>query len=480
MITDFGSGAVLLFGGQSASGYMNDTWRFSLGAWTHLTPAVSPSPRSNSSGLYEPVYYGDIVFGGNPGTGASSLNDTWIYRSGTWTNLSRAGLLSGPTARMNAAFAYYPYLSEAVLLGGTGSGGQVLSDEWILGAAGWSLRVPVGPSARAGAMMTNISTGPGVEGPIILFGGADHPGRSFNDTWRYGIFAPIPEIQSYIDAGQSDQAQGLVVGGFPPFGFNWSFGDGTFGSTKDLAHVYQSAGLFAARLTVRDAIGELSTGWNNVTVSPALAVRAASNVTATDMGVEVQLNGTESGGLLPYRVGWNISNGAREAGAPQLDVAFSSAGNFSAEYSVIDSNSNMASAAVGITVHSLPVAKAVYAFARTPIGSATRLQISTSGGTGPFEILWAFGDGASGSGSSPIHVFSAVGNYTVNANLTDAVGAKSSAVMHVLVYQPSGTASLPVFEIVGGVVIASGALIAVAIYSSRTKARRSRALSPPP
>jgi PKD repeat protein len=52
---------------------------------------------------------------------------------------------------------------------------------------------------------------------------------------------------------------------------------------------------------------------------------------------------------------------------------------------------------------------------------------SPTGGVPPYTYSWNFGDGsATGSGTSPTHIFSSTGNLTVTATVTDSVGATAS------------------------------------------------------
>lgn len=71
-----------------------------------------------------------------------------------------------------------------------------------------------------------------------------------------------PQINQVVQF--TDTSVGSIVA------WNWSFGDGTPGSTlKNPTHVFTSTGTFAVKLTVTDYLGYTSTITKNVVVSPA-------------------------------------------------------------------------------------------------------------------------------------------------------------------------------------------------------------------
>src|SRR5690242_15684188 len=53
MAFDEASGKVLVFGGFSGSGYLNDTWTFDGATWTKIDTAISPAPRANGEMAYD-------------------------------------------------------------------------------------------------------------------------------------------------------------------------------------------------------------------------------------------------------------------------------------------------------------------------------------------------------------------------------------------------------------------------------------------
>jgi hypothetical protein len=91
---------VLLFGGQhfwanahggdkTANATLNETWTYRGGTWTNRTKEVSPHPRFGAAMAFDKTDHVMLLFGGLGGTGAAGtsplLSDTWWF-NGTWSN----------------------------------------------------------------------------------------------------------------------------------------------------------------------------------------------------------------------------------------------------------------------------------------------------------------------------------------------------------------------------------------------------------
>ncbi len=91
---------------------------------------------------------------------------------------------------------------------------------------------------------------------------------------------------------------------------------------------------------------------------------------------------------------------------------------------------------LGATVHSTP--------ASVDSGQIVQFSVSVSGGTSPYTEQWAFGDGGSGSGTSPSHVYNASGQYNVAVTVRDALGSTYTASFTQTVSLPPANLSISV------------------------------------
>jgi endo-1,4-beta-xylanase len=116
----------------------NNPTRWS-GTWLPTNPTQSPPARSQAAMAYavgttaDPKFGGPILFGGNGASGA--LQDTWSWDGVGWARATPAGQ---PAARRGPVAAQGPN-NTMVMNGGTGSGGA-LSDTWT-----WSGAIDAAP-----------------------------------------------------------------------------------------------------------------------------------------------------------------------------------------------------------------------------------------------------------------------------------------------------------------------------------------------
>jgi hypothetical protein len=90
MAYDTSVGQTVLFGGlalatesqaeetrSGAGSPLNDTWTYNGTSWTKQSPSAAPPPRSYTAMAFDSTLNGLVLFGGDSGSG--ELADTWIY-----------------------------------------------------------------------------------------------------------------------------------------------------------------------------------------------------------------------------------------------------------------------------------------------------------------------------------------------------------------------------------------------------------------
>jgi hypothetical protein len=141
---------LLLFGGEDAAGNLRgDTWRFVghhtstpplpvfVGDWQPLPAANAPTPRTQHAMAYDWATNTEIVlFGGRTAAGAN--DETWRFAGGTWSQLAPA---VRPPARYGHALLASP--DGFVVFGGT-DGTTVFADAWRFDGTTW-MRVAAPP-----------------------------------------------------------------------------------------------------------------------------------------------------------------------------------------------------------------------------------------------------------------------------------------------------------------------------------------------
>ena len=197
MAFDAATSNVLLFSGYNGTSDVNDTWSWNGSAWTQLVSPgcttscpASPPARDSASMAYDAATGKVVVFGG--ASGGSTLNDTWSWGGGAWTQLVSPGCTSAcpisPSARFGQSMAYDAATGTIVLFGGGASCGGLCNDTWSFNGSAWTQLVspgcgascPNSPPARYVASMAYDAA----SGTVLLFGGTDSS-SNLNDIWSF-------------------------------------------------------------------------------------------------------------------------------------------------------------------------------------------------------------------------------------------------------------------------------------------------------
>lgn len=177
-VFDSARGKLVLFGGGSNGGYLNDTWEWdSVGtpAWTQKTTANQPSIRGQMGCAYDPVRDRTVVFAGYDGT---FLGDTWEYNGSDWTLVNN----QGPSNRCGSVMVFDAARGKIMLFGGQQVGGLFPNDTWEWDGTTWTQLDPGGGSAPPGRYGHALAYDP-VLGRIVMFGG--WLSTNLGNTWAW-------------------------------------------------------------------------------------------------------------------------------------------------------------------------------------------------------------------------------------------------------------------------------------------------------
>jgi hypothetical protein len=183
-------GKILLFGGRGAAPVdFADTWTWDGSDWQERKLLVTPPPRMLASmafhapGSTPPQ---TVLFGGiqHSVTGATVLDDTWIWNGSSWIAQSP---INKPPARYGASLSSGPG-GTVVLFGGLDGTGSVLNDTWVWDGINWVKQaLATEPPPRYGASMVGVNNASLGSAEVVLFGGCPNsPCTSpMNDTWIF-------------------------------------------------------------------------------------------------------------------------------------------------------------------------------------------------------------------------------------------------------------------------------------------------------
>lgn len=224
----------VLFGGQTRTECLSDTWSFDGADWRECQPPGRPPPsRSKSPLAYDSVRHRWVMFGGfvQDVHGTSCHGDTWEFDGSAWTEHRPA---HSPAARRGHGLAFDSRRGRTVLFGGWSSGwgdGVYRRDTWEWDGSDWrETPDPDGPLGREQPGMV-FDEGRGV---TVLFGGASccstwaggtAGGRGvpggLDDLWEWDgkkwrpvpVRAPAPALKHHSMVYDSTRRRIVVFGG---------------------------------------------------------------------------------------------------------------------------------------------------------------------------------------------------------------------------------------------------------------------------
>ncbi|MCP4091768.1 MAG: PKD domain-containing protein, partial [Gammaproteobacteria bacterium] len=235
--------------------------------------------------------------------------------------------------------------------------------------------------------------------------------------------------------------------------YDWDYGDGATGSGVSPSHTYAAGGPvpdnFTATLTVTDHALQLNTLTATATISPApgdFPVASTGDYSVDESSANaglwtVNFNGslsTDDNGLCDYV--WDFGDGTTGTGVSPSHQ-YSAAGDYTGTLTVRDHalQSHQVSFTVQVAANDPPVSDDGGPY-EVDEGAAQNGQWtvnfdagSSTDDIGIWKYSWDFGDGSTGTGVAPSHIYGADGTYTATLTVYDHAGqtTASSAVVTV-------------------------------------------------
>ncbi|MCI4326969.1 MAG: PKD domain-containing protein [Thermoplasmata archaeon] len=471
---------MVLFGGRTSYTTLGDTWVFTSGAWSLLTPTSSPSPRQSQFSVFsaDPTLGAVYLDGGSCYACGTIDNDSWTFLGGTWQN--DTGTVGGGPAVLDygtwdpstndilgysstatnctgtsstvafngsawttlnttsapgpvpqgGGLVYDALDSEVVLFGGGYDVAGIcafLNNTWSYANGTWTNQTANLTASPAARCCESVAYDP-TQKVVVLLGGAETSQAYIGDTWTF----PAAPLALTINRSTPIGVMGTEVnfsanvsGGVGPLTLNWSFGDGSANATGALVHhTFTSLGSFRVNFTVRDSQGRsLNRSAVLRVVGPLVAgVRATPLLGEAPLWVNFSANA--SGGAAPFVYSWTFGDGGLGSGASVTHL-YRTPGNFSATVTVRDGSRQAERAAVNVSVVA-PFTISLRTVPGTSTGDAPFLVNFTAtptGTTGPYTADWGFGDGSPFEpGLNVSHLYTAPGTFEAEVAVTDAVG----------------------------------------------------------
>ncbi len=306
--------------------------------------------------------------------------------------------------------------------GATGSGVKAMHTYANAGTYTVTLTLTDGDNETATA--TTIATITNASQPPVA-----NPGGPYTGT--------IGQAIAFNGSGSTDQNN-------LPLTYAWDFGDGSTGSQAMPVHTYGAAGSYTVKLTVSDSSGLSASASTTATITAPTTLTASPGgpYTAT-VGSAISFNGSASydpkGETLTYA--WDFGDGSQGTTAAPSHT-YTQAGTYTVTLTVTNTDGATASATTTATVSAV-----LSAVLNGPYSGNVSQVISFSGAgsTGPgndtLTYAWNFGDGATTSGSTVTHAYTAAGTFAVSLTVTDTVtSSTASTTASAVITQPLSVA----------------------------------------
>jgi PKD repeat protein len=237
-----------------------------------------------------------------------------------------------------------------------------------------------------------------------------------------GPYSGFTGVPIHFDGTASSDPDGFIAT------YSWTFGDGSAGGGPTPFHIYPAAGTYLVTLRVTDNGGRSTTCETEAVVAfNAPPVCDHGGPYFGIVGAPIQFDGTGSfdpDGLVVF-YHWSFGDGETST-LPSPQHAYSATGTYDVILTVRDDrNAQIACiTTASVEVNATPVCDAggpYLAVVNAPIHFDGTGSFDPDGTIVGFE--WAFGDGATGAGPTPIHSYAAAGDYTVQLCVRDNAGA---------------------------------------------------------
>jgi PKD repeat protein len=233
------------------------------------------------------------------------------------------------------------------------------------------------------------------------------------------VIAPPKPPKAAFTVAVTGQQANFVDASTDALTWQWSFGDGTGGTTRNPIHTYASAGAYTATLTVANTAGS-DTAAEVVTIAAGQPPKSAFTFKAN--GLQVNFADASTGN--PATWNWSFGDGSSSTLPNPLHV-YPAYGNYTVVLQVANGNgSNSSSQIVTLTAPAPPVAS----FTATANPNNQQVNFVDTSAGNPTNWTWDFGDHtAPVSGvQNPLHTYAAAGTYTVTLTASNASGSSKA------------------------------------------------------
>ncbi len=318
-------------------------------------------------------------------------------------------------------------LGGATTLTATITAGEDVSYNWDLGNG----------AVRQGPVVTFVYPQVGVYSAVVT--ASNNVNQLVASTTVTITDAPIAGLAATNDSptelGQTTHLTASITAG-SNVSYVWNLGDGTdLVVGRTVSHVYGQVGVYTARVTATNSVGEVSASTLVTIVDRPVTGLVATNDGPTALEQPTHLTATVTGGSNVV-FDWDFGDSSPHGIGAAASHVYGEVGIYTATVTA-SNGSSLLTATTRVTVIDVPIAGlVVVSDSPTELGYATNLTATVSAGTGVL-YTWDFGDGSppqTGAGTFPggsalRHTYPAVGTYQVIVTATNSVNQQTAGTL---------------------------------------------------
>ncbi|MCI4336802.1 MAG: hypothetical protein L3K17_06360, partial [Thermoplasmata archaeon] len=413
---------------------LETTWSYVGGTWTNLTATAGTPPAFFGSMTYDTLDGYVLYFGGYTLSDQLS-NATFTFSGGSWSNTSST-VRGAPSARCYYGIAYDAGLKEVLLYGGlvqlyVYNSSEYSTETWGYAGGTWTLLASNGTSYNTQSMVYDVA-----DNETILLGSSNFTLSPPNVvTWvffgnHWGIGAPALAPSSRIaDAGRAFTLR--VTDSPNAGGLSYQYTGLPIGcssaNTARLTCIPTVTGNYSIGVEVSGAGGFFATARTTIEVAaPPAVIAFTPTASVGEVGTPIgfALAATSGAGGLTYSY-LGLPAGCLSANTPQLTCVPAVAGSFTVTADVTDT---VGFTAAGSAIFQVVPALEISAFgpvqAVADAGQSVHLHTTLIGGVGPFAYQYTgLPAGCAGVDTGTVSCrLSAVGNFAIGVHASDSLG----------------------------------------------------------
>jgi len=213
-----------------------------------------------------------------------------------------------------------------------------------------------------------------------------------------------------------------------PNSWNWTFGDGTYSTKKNPAHIYREPGRYSVTLILNGTGNP-----NRVTKSDYIMVSngneaptAAFSASPVSGKAPLTVSFTDESTGFPTSRRWTFGDGTYSTGENPVHT-YSKAGLYSVTLTVSNANGTNTLTKSNYILVSNALDAPVTSFSASPISGKVPLTVDFTGqGKGaPTSWRWIFGDGNNSTEKNPVYTYNKPGLYSVRLTASNEKGSNT-------------------------------------------------------